>query len=71
MNTDLIVTLATAIPAILGALTAMIWAVRGKQVANVALKSAVHANNAVITHVVETHNAFPIQPPTETETPAL
>lgn len=69
VNAAEITALATGIPAILAALTALVWAVRGKAASAAALSAASHAVNAITTHVVQTHNAFPIQPPTETETP--
>jgi hypothetical protein len=46
MNAATIAALATAIPAIVGALTALIWAIRGKQTASVAHDNSVSAKLA-------------------------
>jgi hypothetical protein len=66
MNAAEITALATGIPSILTAITAVIWAIRGKQAAIVAQGIAAHANNTMNAHLTTMHNAFPIQPPTET-----
>lgn len=66
MNAATIAALATAIPAILAAVTGFIVAIRAKNTATIAQGTAIHANNAVNTHIVQQHNAFPIQPQSET-----
>ena len=66
MSATLIATLATAIPAILVALAAFINSLRAKGSATVAQSVAVHALGSINDHIVKEHNAFPIQPPTET-----
>lgn len=70
MNAAEITALATGIPAILAAITGLVTALRAKNTATAAAGVAVHANNAINAHVVKQHDAFPIQPPTETENAA-
>lgn len=67
MTADQIAALAAGIPTIITAITGLIVALRARNKAAVATGVAVHANNALIAHVVQEHNAFPIQPPTESD----
>lgn len=68
-NPAVIAALATAIVSIIGALTALIQALRAKSSASIANGVAAHANNTINSHITREHNAFPIQPPTETGSP--
>lgn len=69
MTADQISALAAGIPTIVIAITGLITAIRAKGAATVATGVASHANNAINAHVTNEHNAFPIQPPTETKSP--
>lgn len=69
MNAAEITALATGIPAIVGAITALVWAIRGKATATQAQALAIHTNTALADHVIKQHNAFPIQPPSSQEPP--
>lgn len=69
MSTAEIVTLSTSIPAILAAITALIYAVKGKNTATAAAALAVHTNYAIADHITKTHDAFPLQPPDSQEPP--
>jgi hypothetical protein len=67
MNAAEITALATGIPAIIAAIAGLVTALRAKTSAQIANGIASHANNAINTHIVKQHDAFPIQPPTETK----
>jgi len=67
MNGATIAALATAIPSIIAALTAMIVALRAKGSATVAQSVATHALGTINDHIIKVHDAFPIQPATETK----
>lgn len=69
MNAAEITALATGVPAIIAAITGLVTAMRARNAAAIATGVSAHANAAITAHVINTHNAFPIQPPTETETP--
>jgi hypothetical protein len=71
MTTDQIIALIAGIPTIIGAITALIVALRAKTAATHAVIQAGIANNALSTHIVHEHNKFPIQPPTQTSGPPL
>lgn len=66
MNAATIAALATAIPAILAAIAGFITAIHAKSAATIAQGTAVQANNTINAHLTSEHNAFPIQPPIDT-----
>jgi hypothetical protein len=67
MSTATIEALSTGIPAVIAAVTALVYAVKGKRAAAIAMGTALHANMAVNAHITQTHDAFPIQPPEVTK----
>lgn len=58
-----ILALITGLPAIIGAITALIWAFRGNQKATVAQGMAQHAVTGISAHIAQDHDKFPPQPP--------
>lgn len=66
MTADQIAALAAGIPTIITAITGLVIALRARRGAAIATGVAAHANQAINSHVVVEHGAFPIQPPTET-----
>lgn len=66
MDAAQITALAAGIPTIITAVSGLIVALRAKNSATVAQGTANHANTAINAHIVKEHDAFPIQPPTET-----
>lgn len=66
MTMAVIIALITGLPALITALTALIKAIKAKNIANTAAQLASHANGIAVAHVVNDHDMFPIQPPTDT-----
>lgn len=66
MNAATIAALATSIPAILAAITGFIVAIRAKNTATIAQGTAINTSNALGAHLTTEHNAYPIQPQSET-----
>lgn len=62
MNGAEILALITGLPAIIGAITALIWALRGKQTANEAHYMASRAIGQLNYHVAQKHNEWPPAP---------
>ena len=67
MSADVITGIIAAIVPLIAAITGLIIAVRAKSTATVAQGVATHALGSISAHVIKDHNAFPIQPPTETD----
>jgi len=66
MNAADIAALAAGIPTIIGAITALVVALKARNSAAIAAGTARRANDNINSHIVKVHNQFPIQPPTDT-----